>query len=224
MRHWTITTLAVCGALALSGCDKLRNGMTGGDAEVERAIQSVNVIDETNMNDIMLTVADPNEAVAYFKRATGDNPDRIDLQRGLAKSLIRAKRPTEGATAWAKVGTMEGSTTDDQISLADAMVRAGEWDQAEAQLDRIPPTLESFDRYRLEAMMADKNEDWKRADSFYETAAGLTTTPAGVLNNWDYSKLTRGEYRDAEKLFVRAITYNEKLFTADCVEKLRFRA
>ena len=102
MRHWTYSTLAVCGALALSGCDKLRDGMSGGDTEVERAIQSVNVIDETNMNDIMLTVADPNEAVAYFLRATKENPDRIDLHRGLAKSLIRAKRPAEAAPVWAK--------------------------------------------------------------------------------------------------------------------------
>jgi Flp pilus assembly protein TadD len=214
MRHWTYMTLAVCGAFALSGCDKLRDGMSGGDTEVERAIQSVNVIDETNMNDIMLTVADPNEAVAYFLRATKENPDRIDLHRGLAKSLVRAKRPAEAAPVWAKITDMEGGTSEDRIALADALVRAGEWDKAEAQLNRIPPTLESFDRYRLEAMMADKNQDWKRADSFYETASGLTTKPAGVLNNWGYSKLTRGDYRDAEDLFVRAITYNDKLFTA----------
>ena len=37
-------------------------------AEVERALRGVNVIDENNLNDIMLTSADPNEAVAYFQR------------------------------------------------------------------------------------------------------------------------------------------------------------
>jgi hypothetical protein len=42
-------------------------------------------------------------------------------------------------------------------------------------------------------MVADSDKNWKKADSFYEIAAGLTTTPAGVLNNWGFSKLTRGE-------------------------------
>ncbi len=52
-------------------------------------------------------------------------------------------------------------------------------------------------------MVADSKKNWKKADSFYEIAAGLTTKPAGVLNNWGFSKLTRGDYAGAEKLFVR---------------------
>ena len=56
MRHWKIMTVALSGALALSGCDKFKDRMSGGDTEVERAIQAVNVIDETNLNDIMLTI------------------------------------------------------------------------------------------------------------------------------------------------------------------------
>ena len=78
----------------------------------------------------------------------------------------------------------------------------------------IPPTYETFKRYRLEAMVADANEDWAKADSFYETAVGLTTTPAGVLNNWGYSKLTRGDYRGAERLFADALRYEPGMFTA----------
>ncbi len=44
--------------------------------------------------------------------------------------------------------------------------------------------------------------------------SGLTTTPAGVLNNWGYSKLTRGDAEAAERLFTEAITYDRDLFTA----------
>ena len=33
----------------------------------------------------MLTVADPNEAVNYFKRTVAENPDRADLHRGLGQ-------------------------------------------------------------------------------------------------------------------------------------------
>ena len=185
-----------------------------GEETVERAFQEVNVVDESNLNDVMLTVADPNEAVSYFTRATGDNPDRIDLQRGLAYSMVRAKRTTEGVAAWKKVVSMDGATADDQVELADAMIRAGDWDGAEAVLDKVPPTHETFKRYRLEAMVADGNKEWSKADSFYEVAVGLTTQPSSVLNNWGYSKLTRGDFAGAERLFGEAIRQDPTLFTA----------
>jgi Tfp pilus assembly protein PilF len=63
-------------------------------------------------------------------------------------------------------------------------------------------------------MVADSNKNWKKADSFYEIAAGLTTKPAGVYNNWGFSKLTRGDLKGAEQLFLDALTYDPNLFTA----------
>lgn len=208
MRHGFLVSACLAGALALSACEK------NGEETVERAFQDVNVIDESNLNDVMLTVADPNQAVNYFRDAAKDNPDRIDMQRGLATSLIRAKRNTEGATAWKKVTAMPGATSEDRLGLADSLIRTGDWDQARTALNAIPPTHETYQRYRLEAMVADANQDWKRADSFYETAVGLTTTPAKIMNNWGYSKLTRGDYRDAERLFGEAIHQDQTLFTA----------
>ena len=206
MRHIGIVTLA--GAIALAGC------MKDGDAEVARAMADVNVIDETNLNDVMLTIGDPNEAVAYFQRASTSQPDRIDLLQGLGKSLIRAGRYSEAVRVWTIVSDHPEATNDDHLALADALVRTGEWDKAEGILDTIPPTYETFARYRLEAMVADSNEDWDRADSFYETAVGLTMTPAGVYNNWGFSKLTRGDYRGAEQMFTDALRNDSSLFTA----------
>jgi len=208
MRHPVFVALCLFGTVGLVGCQKQS------DADVARAMDAVNVIDESNLSDIMLTVGDPEEAVAYFKRSSDEKPDRIDLKRGLAKSLIRANRPTEAVAVWAAiVGSPEG-TNDDRVDLADALIRTNDWPRAEAELNRIPPTHETFPRYRLEAMVADSKKDWKKADSFYEIAAGLTTKPAGVLNNWGYSKLTRGDAAGAEKLFIEAITYDPALFTA----------
>ena len=208
MRH-LVGMLCIGSTLLLGACDR-----GGKDADVERALKGVNVIDETNLNDIMLTVADPNEAVDYFRRASKQDPDRIEFQRGLGKSLIRARRAAEGAVVWKKVVAHEDATSDDRVDYADALIRTGDWDQAEIELDKIPPTFETYKRYRLEAMVADSNREWKRADAFYETAVGLTTKPSGVLNNWGYSKLTRGDYADAEQLFTEAITYDQDLFTA----------
>jgi len=208
MRQVFLVSACLAGGLLLSACDKDEA------ATVDRAFQDVNVVDETDLNDVMLTAADPNEAVSYFTRALEGNANRIDLQRGLAKSLVRAKHNTQAVTAWKKVNTLDGATNDDQVDLADALIRNGDWEAAEAALDEVPPTHETFKRYRLEAMVADSNQEWKNADSFYEIAVSLTTRPAGVMNNWGYSKLSRGDFSDAERLFGEAIRQDQSLFTA----------
>ncbi len=208
MRHPILVTLFLTGAFGLAGCQN------SGDNDVNRALDAVNVVDENNLGDIMLTVADPNEAVVYFTRTSAEQPGRIDLQRGLAQSLVRAQRPVEAASAWREVIKHPEATNEDRVELADALIRAGDWDGAKAALNSVPPTYETFKRYRLEAMVADASKDWKRADSFYEIAMGLTTRPAGVMNNWGFSKLTRGSYAEAERLFTDAIRQDNALFTA----------
>ncbi|MES2666404.1 MAG: tetratricopeptide repeat protein [Pseudomonadota bacterium] len=207
MRHPVIIALCL-GTVLLGACQRTS------DAQVQRAVKDVNVIDESNLSDIMLSVGDPDEAVAYFARTSQQNPERIDLKRNLAKSLVRANKPTEAAAVWTQVVASPEGTNDDRVSFAESLIRANDWDRAKAELNKVPPTHETFDRYRLEAMVADSEKNWKKADSFYEIAAGLTTKPAGVLNNWGFSKLTRGENSGAEKLFNEALTYDPTLFTA----------
>jgi len=207
MRH-VMTSLCLGSALVLSAC--------GGQdtAELDSAFKAVNVIDESGLNDIMLNSPDPNEAVRYFERAAAQNPERLDLRRGYAKSLVRANRATQATSVWSQVVAHPEAVDEDRLGYAEALIRSGEWERAEEQLDMIPPTMESFTRYRLEAMMADANEEWDKADSFYEIAVGLTTTPAGTLNNWGYSKLSRGDFADAERMFGEALGYDPQLFTA----------
>lgn len=207
MRRPIVVALCLSGAVALSACQR------SPDAEVQRALKDVNVIDESNLSDIMLTVGDPEEAVSYFQRTADQNPDRIDLKRGLGKSLVRAGRPAEAALAWRTVTAHPQATNEDRVWLADALIRANEWPAAEAELNKVPPTHETFERYRLEAMIADSKKNWAKADSFYEIAAGLTTKPSGVLNNWGFSKLTRGDAPGAERLFVQALTFDPNTFT-----------
>jgi Flp pilus assembly protein TadD len=207
MRHTLIVVLCLGLPVTLAGCG-------AGESDVDRALQTVNAIDENNLSELMTTAADPEEAVSYFRRATAEKPDRIDLQRGLARSLVRSGKTTEAASAWRKLVGMPGATAADRVAYADALIRAGRWDEAERVLDAIPPTHETYSRYRLEAMIADSNKEWAKADHFYETAVGLTTTPSGVFNNWGYSKLSRGDFRAAEQLFGEALKYDPDLFTA----------
>lgn len=202
MRHAALLIALV----ALSAC--------GQDAQTRKALKAAEEVDQNNMADIMLNVADPADAVNYFTRVAGEHPDRIDLQRGLAKSLVRAGQPENGAKVWTKVIAMPGASNDDRVSLAEAQIRAGDWKAAQATLAGVPPTHETFDRYRIEAMVADANKQWAKADSFYETAVGMTTRPAGVLNNWGFSKLSRSDAKSAERLFGQALTYDPDNFTA----------
>lgn len=207
MRVPVMVAAAACAWLA--GC-----GARSGDAEVQRALQDISAVEDEGLAAMMMTVAAPEEAVAYFTRASTQAPDRIDLRRGLAQALTRAGRTTEGVAAWSAVVAHPEATDEDRVSHAGALIRANDWTGARAALDAVPPTHESFERYRLEAMVADANEDWARADSFYETAAGLTTTPAGLLNNWGFSKLSRGDYEAAERLFTDALRHEPSMFTA----------
>lgn len=209
MRHPFIVPACVVIMSALGACDRSPTA-----EEVDRTFQDVNVIDGTGLNDLMLTVGDPNEGVSYFTRASANDPSRLDFKRGLAISLVRAKRIPEAKTAWAKVVDDKESTPEDRVNLADTLIRSNDWAQAEQVLNTVPPTHETFKRYRLEAMIADSKKNWVKADSFYEIAVGLTTTPAGVLNNWGYSKLTRGKYSDAETLFGQSLRHDGTLFTA----------
>lgn len=210
MRNVVRVFICLGSALALAACNQ--GAMS--DEEVERALKDVNVIDETNLNSVMLTVADPNEAVGYFQKTVAQNPGRIDLRRGLAISLVRAQKPRLAVQAWEDVLAMPEANAEDRVEYADALIRSNQWAKAEEQLDLIPPTHETFKRYKLEAMVADSNKEWQKADSFYEIAVGLTTTPSGTLNNWGYSHLTRGNYAEAERLFGEALTYDASLFTA----------
>lgn len=208
MRQMILMTLLSGSVVALSACEGSKQ------ASVTRAIDAVNAVDQKNVAELMLASGNPDEAVAYFADQAERKPEDISMQRGLARSLVRAGRLAEAIPTWRKVTQHPEATQDDRVMLAEAHIRANDWDQAEAVLNTVPPTHETFDRYRLEAMIADGKKDWDKADHFYETAAGLTTRPSGVFNNWGFSKLTRGAPREAEQLFTQALQHDPNMFTA----------
>ena len=207
MHNYFALSVSLMAAISLSACDPQSN-----KENEDKAI--VGVVDETNLNEIMLTVADPNEAVTFFRNSLTKDPSRIDLQRYLAQSLVRAKRAPEANVIYSNMDESGTLTDQDRVNYAEALVRANEWKAAREQLNKTPPTVETYQRYRVEAIVADSQKQWKKADSFYKTASELTTQPANVLNNWGFSKLNRGDARGAEKLFTEAITFDKKLYTA----------
>ncbi len=201
--------LPLFAVLLLSACGAAREGM---DNSAELA--SIEAIDDATVADIMLNAGDAQQAIAFFRGKLADEPNRVDYKRGLAQSYIRARQYADAVLIYEQMDAAGQANNDDLMALADAYLRNGGWDEARATLAKVPPTLETYDRYRLEALLADNNQEWDRADSFYETARGLTTTPASILNNWGFSKRVRGEYEAAERLFRQALSYDSDLFTA----------
>ncbi len=63
-------------------------------------------------------------------------------------------------------------------------------------------------------MIADGNERVGQGRRLLPDGGRAGPKPAGVLNNWGYSKLSRGDYAEAERLFAEALTYDPDLFTA----------
>lgn len=195
-------------AVIIAGCSELT------DEEKNADLGPLNAVDATGLNDIMLNLADPNEAVLFFKESLSKEPERVDLKRSYAMALVRAKKYAEAVLVFEQLIDSGDATNSDRLVYADALLRNGSWEEAEKQLDAIPPTVENFKRYFLEALVADHNKEWESADSFYDIARGLTTRPAQVLNNWGISKMGRGQTSDAEKLFRQAVSADPELFTA----------
>ena len=200
------TGLAAAAAMALlAGCQ----GMNG---DVSRS--GIEAIEESELNAIMMQLGDPRVSVNHFRRAAAAQPERSDLKRALAQSLARAGDHEAAAAVWRDVGAAGALTSADGVAMAEALIRSGDMGGARSALAAVPPTYETYDRYRLEAIVADQAREWSRADAFYENAVALTSQPGGVYNNWGFSKLTRGDHRGAEKMFQRAIQEDPSLFTA----------
>lgn len=197
---------AVFGVMALGGCTEMT------DAEKNADLGSVNAIDATQLNDIVLTFADPEEAVNHFRDLVTAEPANPEYQRGFAASLARANRPDEASVAWRTLVASGAATNKDRVAFAESLVRSDKWDAARAELDNVPPTYETYERYLLEALLADRAKAWEKSDAFYSNARGLTIRPASVLNNWGISNLARGNYARAEELFLESITFDGKLF------------
>lgn len=195
-------------AILMTGCGRIT------EEEKNAELGALNAIDATGLSDIMLNLADPDEAVNFFRNSLAQNPDDVQTMRNLALALVRARKYDESVLAFEQLIDTGEATSEDHLAYADSLVRNGAWDAAKTQLDVIPPTVENFRRYFLEALVADHNKEWEKADRFYDVARGLTARPAQVLNNWGISKANRGRPADAEKLFKQAISADPKLFEA----------
>ena len=213
MNRRPLRAALVLAALALAGCTGLSE--PGVDIESERADGAPNPLDQDSLNDLMLTVAGADEAVAYFRRELAANPDNADLRRGYARALSRAGRHAEARLAWRGLVEEGRPTRRDRVDYAFTLARLDRWDDVEAQLAELPPGGEPGARELLvTAFLADQRGRWAEADAAYARAAELSARPAGVYNNWGVSEMARGDFEAAESRFEEALVYDPELFNA----------
>ncbi|MEM9050006.1 MAG: tetratricopeptide repeat protein [Pseudomonadota bacterium] len=196
------------GITLLAGCDESSQTVE------EDAVDPINVIDASNLNELMLTVANPDDAVSYFRNALAEDPERLEFRRGYARSLARAGEHAEATLVYRLLVEDGLANTDDRIGYAESLGRANAWDEVERQLAVLPDMPESYRMNMLRAMAADQRSDWPTADRYYEAARRLTPRPANVMNNWGVSKMSRGDFVAAETALFEAVTYDPKLFSA----------
>lgn len=192
-------------ALSLSACESV--------SQKQDPLAS-NIIDEANLNELMLTVSDPEDAVEYFRSALAKEPDRADFRRGLARSLARANRYNEAARVFEELIALGQDEPNDRVEYAMVAIRLDRWDDVRSAAARFPDGLQTPRRYMIEAMVADQDEEWAKADELYAKAEKLSPQPAAVLNNWGVSQMARGDLDAAQDKFQRAVSYDTGLFSA----------
>ncbi|MEM9761144.1 MAG: tetratricopeptide repeat protein [Pseudomonadota bacterium] len=193
-------------ALLLAGCSESLNEKPDPFAG--------DIIDEAQLTQLMLTAGDPDSAVRYFEQGLAREPERADFRRYLARSYARARRYPEAARTYQELLALQQETPTDRLEYAFVAVRLDRWEDAEALATGIPQTIDTPRRHMLDAMLADRTQDWELADAAYARAEERSSNPADVLNNWGVSLMSRKEYDRAEAVFERAISYNSRLFSA----------
>ncbi|MEO1613012.1 MAG: tetratricopeptide repeat protein [Pseudomonadota bacterium] len=202
-------TAIAAAALLAAGCA----GPFDEETQVSDPGADIDVIDSANLGSLMLTLSDPEDAVGYFQQALAREPDRVDLKRGYALSLARARRYPDAVRLFEELE--QSGDADDAIRVehAHALARLERWTEAENQMALVSGAKQSPRRHLIDAMLADHRSDWAGADSAYERARSLSPNPATILNNWGVSRMSRGEYPAAQRTFEEAIAHNPRLFS-----------
>ena len=207
-RTMTAAVWLLAGAtIALSACEQAQQ-------PPEANALAGNIIDDARIENLLLTAGDPADAVRYFEKALAEEPNRADFRRGLAVSLARAQRYPEAARVFEELIALNQAQPDDRLEYAFVAARLEEWDDVKAVVAELPSGLHSVQRYLAEAMLADHEQNWEAADAAYAQAETMATNPAGVLNNWGVSLMSRGDLERAEDTFARALSFDSRLFNA----------
>lgn len=201
----TRRTPLLLAALLLGGCQSV--------ADFEDPL-APDIVQEAGLGDAMLNSGDPDSAVSYFERAAAASPDNPELQRSLAQSYMRTGRLAEAEAVLERLEALGADTPQDRVERAFIALRLEQWENASAMGAALPPDHDTARRALLDALLADRAQDWAAADVAYARAVVGAGEPAAILNNWGVSRMARGDLDAAAATFARALAADPKLFAA----------
>ena len=206
LRRPIILAAALVTAGLLAGCER--------EALADKDPLAKSIIEEGKLTDLLLTAGSPEEAINFFERALKEEPERADYRRGLAISLARAKRYPESVRVYQELIALNQAEPADRLEYAVVSARLEKWDEVRSVLGALPEGFNTSRRHMVDAMLADHEQNWSEADAAYGRAERLANNPAGILNNWGVSKMSRGEFKAAEGMFEKSLSFNSRLFNA----------
>jgi Tfp pilus assembly protein PilF len=192
--------------LALAACE------TAPQVDADEGFDEIDLIEEANLTDLMLSLSDPADAVSYFEAALTREPQRVDYKRGYAQALARAARYTEAARIYEDLNATGQAQTDDRLVYTEVLIRENRFEEAAIQLELLPTLTDEYRYNLLNALVADHYSRWADSDRYYDQAQSLTTRPGPVLNNWGVSHLSRGDNSGAMDLFERSVALDPGQF------------
>lgn len=203
-------------AALLLGAAALLSACEYSEAEKQALHESTqaDVISESELNDVMLTLADSSSAVEYYRRALGRDPENAELKRGFAISLARDKQNAEARNVFEEIMQAESLVPEDRVLYARVLARLEDWNAAETALDALPAGYATASERVLRGVIADHHGDWIAADVAYQEALRMTAQPASIHNNIGVSMMARGDLDAAGAAFREALTNDPNLFAA----------
>lgn len=142
--------------------------------------------------------------------------DGAELRLREAELLLASGLRTEADMAFRTLEADNDLAARAKTGRAIGLIRAGESDIARELLvtaTTIDPSLARA--WSALAVLADRKQDWKLAESQYEKALAAAPRDASIYNNRGYSRLLQQRAAEAETDFVKALELQPGLTSAE---------
>ena len=150
----------------------------------------------------------PSEALFFYNRVLQDQPDNRYALMGSGKAAGDLDKPLLAERYFNRV---INSNKDDAEALEErglARINAGKQQQAMADLlhaVRIKP--EQWRSWNGLGVLADRQADHANSEKYYRKALDILPDYPPLLNNFGYSLLSTGQYKQAEQVLRKGILY-----------------
>ena len=142
--------------------------------------------------------------------------DGAELRLREAELLLASGLHTEADMAFRTLEADNNLAARAKTGRAIGLIRAGEADVARELLVTATTLDPSLARaWSALAVLADRKQDWKLAETQYEKALAAAPRDAGIYNNRGYSRLLQHRPAEAETDFVKALELQPGLASAE---------